>query len=204
MSETLLVEPRGGRARKFDANGPLKLRKDDCYETHPSATLALLRVEPLPHRLWEPACGPGAMVKVLRGAGHDVVATDLVDYGCPDARANIDFLMELQAPEGVEAIVTNPPYKLADAFVRQGLRLAPKVIMLLRLAYLEGARRSDIIDRHLARVWLGRERLPTMFQLGSEVGERNSNAIPFAWFVFTREPNNGVVDLRRMSWREAA
>ena len=45
-------------------------------KTPQEAVLALLRVERLPHRIWEPACGPGAIVKVLRAAGHDVVAAD--------------------------------------------------------------------------------------------------------------------------------
>jgi hypothetical protein len=46
-----------------------------------------------------------------------VIATDLLDHGCPDAGSPIDFLLERRAPVGVEAIITNPPYKLADQFV---------------------------------------------------------------------------------------
>ena len=34
---------------------------------------ALLRVEQLPHRLWEPAAGRGNIVNVLRAAGHEVI-----------------------------------------------------------------------------------------------------------------------------------
>ena len=63
-------------------------RGDDLYETPPEATRALLQVERLPHRIWEPACGPGAIARVLRDAGHAVVATDLVDYGCPDSASS--------------------------------------------------------------------------------------------------------------------
>jgi hypothetical protein len=56
----------------------------------------LLRIERLPHRLWEPACGRVAIVQPLRAAGHEVLASDLVDYGDPthfyrcraDARAS--------------------------------------------------------------------------------------------------------------------
>ena len=53
---------------------------NDLYETPELATLALLRAEPLPRKIWEPACGPGAIVRVLRDAGHRVIATDLIDY----------------------------------------------------------------------------------------------------------------------------
>ena len=41
-------------------------RGDDLYETPSEAVLALLEVEDLPDSIWEPACGPGAIVRVLR------------------------------------------------------------------------------------------------------------------------------------------
>ena len=124
----------------------LAARKDDLYETPAQAVHALLRVERLPHRIWEPACGPGAIVKVLRAAGHDVVATDLLDYDCPDSELRVDLLMERTAPAGVDAIVTNPPFKLADQFVTHALDLVPRVVMLLRLAFLESERRAGILE----------------------------------------------------------
>lgn len=181
----------------------LKERKDDCYETPPIATRALLRNERIAPKVWEPCCGPGAMVSILRDAGHEVIATDLVDYGCPESAAGVDFLMETTAPEDVDEIVTNPPYKLSDAFVEHGLRLCRRVIILQRLAYLEGVSRSRLIDQHLERVWLGRERLPMMHRHGYDGKKVSSAGMPFAWFVFRREPTGGAIDLRRMSWRDA-
>lgn len=180
---------------------PLSERKDDLYETPPVATHALLRHEALPEQLWEPACGRGAIASILTEAGHIVEATDLVDYGY--GAPGIDFLMETRAPMGVAAIVTNPPFKLADQFIRHGLTLCPTVIMLLRWAYAEGAGRSDIIDKHLSRVWLGRERLPFMHRDGYD-GPKNSNSgAPFAWFVFERRPFlAGAFMVRRISWRD--
>jgi len=53
---------------------PLSERRDDCYGTPSVAVEALLRVEELPHRIWEPAAGHGAIVNVLRAAGHVVLA----------------------------------------------------------------------------------------------------------------------------------
>jgi hypothetical protein len=96
---------------------PDSVRGNDLYETPEVATLALLRAEPLPRMIWEPACGPGAIVRVLRDAGHRVIATDLIDYRSPDQdHAGRDFLRERRAPDGVEMIVTNPPGKLASQF----------------------------------------------------------------------------------------
>lgn len=178
-------------------------RKDDCYETPEQATMTLMRVERLPRKVWEPSCGPGAIVRLLRAAGHTVVATDLVDYGLEDSEHGVDFLMETRAPAGCKVIVGNPPFKLANEFIRHGLTLAPTVIMLLRLAYLEGEGRSDIIDNHLRRVWLGRERLPMMHRRGWDGPTIGAAAMPFAWFVFTQKPTNGLIRMRRTSWRSA-
>ena len=166
---------------------PLSHRGDDLYETPVEATLALLEVEPLPHSLWEPACGLGAMVRPLRAAGHRVIATDLVDYRSPDQDSTgRDFLSERAAPDGVQAIVTNPPFKIADGFVRHALNLCPRVVMLLRLAFLESERRSDILDGgQLARVYVFRNRLPMMHRAGW-TGRKATNATAFAWFVWDR------------------
>src|SRR5579885_2293597 len=64
----------------------------DAYFTEPWCTEALLgsRVK-LPLRILEPACGDGAIVRVLRAAGHQVVASDVADYGLEGAFLR-DFL----------------------------------------------------------------------------------------------------------------
>ena len=120
---------------------PLADRGRDVYETPPEATRALLAVEKLPHWLWEPAAGPGAIVSVLRAAGHAVIASDVMDYGFP-LHFQRDFLDTTAALIDVEAIVTNPPYRDAQQFVAHALDLCPRVVMLLRLAFLESERRS--------------------------------------------------------------
>jgi hypothetical protein len=174
-------------------------RGADCYSTPDVAVHALLRVEQLPRRIWEPACGPGAIVQVLREAGHEVVASDLHDYNCPDSRI-ADFLLEPSAPPGVECILTNPPYKLAEVFVARALELAPLVVMLLRLAFLESTRRTPILDgRKLARVHVFRDRLPIMHRRGW-TGPRASSSIAFAWFVWSRD-HRGPATIDRISWR---
>lgn len=185
------------------AHGVLLERKDDLYETPPEAVHALLKAERLPSVVWEPACGPGAIVRVLRAARYTVIATDLVDYASPDQdEAGVDFLMEWHAPLLAEAIVTNPPFKNAEVFVTHALKLCPKVIMLLRLAFLESERRSDILDNgRLARVHVFRKRLPMMHRAGWD-GPRASSALAFAWFVWDRD-HSGPTELHRISWERA-
>src|SRR5262245_53124619 len=85
-------------------------RGDDAYMTPPCATEALFRHVKLPHRLWECACGDGTgILDPLRAAGHEVIGSDLVDYGRPDCFWRRDFLLERKAPDGCEGIITNPP-----------------------------------------------------------------------------------------------
>lgn len=186
-----------------DKRHAVKTRKDDLYETPPEAVRALLRAENLPRVIWEPACGPGSIVRVLRASGRQVYATDLVDYDSPDQdEAGWDFLMETQVPFGVKAIVSNPPFKNGAEFVAKGLSLCPRVIMLLRLAFLESAARSEILDGgHLARVHVFRNRLPMMHRNGWD-GPKSTNTMAFAWFVWDTA-HKGPTELHRISWEKA-
>ena len=167
----------------------LKARRDDLYPTHPSAVHALLAVEKLarpPDRIWEPCAGRGAIVDVLRAAGHDVIASDLVDYGIPGQFARWDFLLEQRAPDGVVEIVTNAPFKLAAEFAEHGLALCTRVILLLRSLFLESQGRRELLQRYLARVHIFSDRIPDMHRDGWS-GPRASPSISLAWFVFERE-----------------
>lgn len=173
-------------------------RQQDCYETPPEAVHALLKVEKLPHLILEPACGPGSIMRVLEDAGHNVFASDLHDYG---HNHRIDFLAGKASDWGPDfaCILTNPPYRLAQKFIERALELSPLVIMLLRLAFLEGQRRSHLLERSgLARVHVFRNRLPMMHRRGWE-GPKSSSAIPFAWYVWERG-YTGPTTIDRISW----
>jgi hypothetical protein len=108
----------------------------DSYETPKWVTRALL-----PHLngaklIWEPACGSGKMAAVLRDAGFDVCATDIVE-GC-------DFLVQT---ERADWIVTNPPYAQAQAFIEHALRLAEAVAMLLRCDFDHAKGRQHLFGK---------------------------------------------------------
>jgi hypothetical protein len=124
----------------------------------------------------------------------------LVNYECPESDSRIDFLMERTAPQGVEAIITNPPYKLGSAFVEHALALGiRKIVMLLRIQFIESERRSAILDGGLlARVYPFANRLPMMHRADWE-GPKASNAMSFAWFVW-EVGHRGPTELRRISW----
>ena len=180
-TETLLNMSTGNRVHA------IKDRKNDLYETPAVAVRALLKVECIPLCVWEPCCGPGAIVKELRATGRAVIAHDLVDYGCPDSSAKRDFLMERKSPDGVPAIVTNPPFKLAEEFVEHALELVPEVYMLLRVAFLEGLRWERALKPHLARVHVFAPRLPMMHRDGWDGPVNSNSGMAFGWFAFQRD-----------------
>lgn len=196
MTESLI-------ARTGDKAAALSVRKDDLYETPPEAIAALMAAEKLPEVIWEPACGPGAIVRVLRGAGHMVYATDLVDYDSPDQdEAGWDFLMEHQLPLGVQGIVMNPPFKNATEFAEKALALCPRVYMLGRTNFLESQKRAAVLDGgDLARVLIFRNRLPMMHRAGWN-GKKSGNSMSFAWFVWERGWNKPA-ELHRITWRKS-
>ena len=169
----------------FGPQTPLSDRKDDLYETPECATKALLACESLPVGIWEPACGRGAIASVLTVAGHKVCSSDLVDYG--KGYAGVDFLMEYKMPQHCEAIVTNPPYKLAGQFVRHAINLCPKVYMMLPIYFIESQARSDVLDSgSLARIHVFKRRLPMMHRDGW-TGPKTSSAQSHGWFVWDRD-----------------
>lgn len=155
--------------------------KDDFYPTPERATKALLDVEPFYGSIWEPACGDGAISKVLESSGHCVVSTDLVDRGY--GIAPVDFL-QTSSLRG-RTIVTNPPFKLATQFMRHAWSLGPlKMAFLLRLSALEGKGRGQFFDASpLARVWVFRSRL-SIYRRGEVM--KNSGVVAMAWLVWDR------------------
>lgn len=122
-------------------------KKDgDFFPTEPKFTELLLKAVIYPDGdFWEPACGDGAISKVLEAVtGRKVVSTDLNDHGY--GQVGVDFLKttKLEAPN----IVTNPPFGILDDFVEHAVSLGPKSMTLLTsLTYL-----GSSIQRYF-RVW---------------------------------------------------
>jgi hypothetical protein len=185
----------------------LSERGNDLYETPACAIRTLIKAEKLPHVIWEPCAGKGAISRELIVAGHVVQASDLVAYDGADfgIYSGRDFLFERAPPRGCRTIVTNPPFKLADKFVRHGISLGCDVIVLLRLMAIEGSGRSDIVDSHLVKILAGVERLPMMHRDGWTGRKIGSSGAPFAWFKFTATPRQSpAIELQRVSWRSEA
>jgi hypothetical protein len=161
--------------RFADLDGP------DFFPTPRWATFALIDNERFEGRIWEPACGDGAMSRVLEETGQRVISTDLYERGYGEG--GHDFL---KAAQSFPNIVTNPPYNSAEGFVASGIRQATnKFALLLRLAFLEGANRARTIFTQCppSRVWVFSERI-TFYPAGME--QRGSGTTAYAWFVWDK------------------
>lgn len=123
-------------------------RKDDFYPTPPEAVVALLQSTWAPRKsalIWEPACGDGAIAKVLTATGYTVVPTDLVDRGF--GWAPVDYFAETQ--KRASQVVTNPPFKDAERFIRHGFGLGCVYqAHLLKAQFWNAASRIKLFDEH--------------------------------------------------------
>lgn len=179
-------------------------RKDDLYETHPVAIDTFLRYHDsqIPNKVWECCAGRGAISRRIKLTGRSVIATDLNSHvgADEDIETSIDFLMEFEPR--ADMIITNPPYKLANDFIRHSLSLGCVFAGLMPLLYLSGANRSDIL-RHCINCYVGIERLPMMHREGWNGPKIDSSSIPFAWFVFDVTKTVDTIPVKRVSWRDA-
>jgi hypothetical protein len=134
-AKSVQQKPAPGRLRVISTHSHAD-RGLDAYWTPPEATTALLKIESVPRSVADPACGSGAILDVLRAAGHIVRGADIVDYGWPHTVVR-DYLAGTVAMNGV-AIVTNPPYRLAQRFIEKALGDGTRfAAFLLRLNFPE-------------------------------------------------------------------
>jgi len=190
-----------GYARISTATDPENRHPADYYPTWPAATRALLAHEQFQGFVWEPACGAGDMSKVLREAGHLVTSTDLYDYGYGQAGA--DFLA--YEGQGFGDVITNPPFKHAQAFIEKALSLpnTKKVAMFLRLAFLEGQKRKTLFENTpLKAVYIMSRRVPMQRGRLAEDGD-TQGPLAFAWFVWERgiDPDTDTI-VKWLDWKE--
>lgn len=133
--------PRSKDAHIFDRD-PL-----DFYSEPRWCVDLLIEAERFTGRVWDPACGNGTIGRAFAARNHQIWSTDKSTdrpYGLP----GVDFL---SADADVKAahIVCNPPFGIAEAFIRRGVELAGRsASFLLPLKWLA----SDARQRFFAEV----------------------------------------------------
>jgi hypothetical protein len=205
------------------ASATAEERGRNFYETPAEATHALLVLERFEDEIWEPACGKGAISRVLEAAGYDVFNSDIEDRGCAnkdgELQRKLDFfqLKRALAHDGVPGvfqgrpdIVTNPPYGAElNAFVAHALRKHQprKMALLLNLNFVCGfddPDRNFVMDEmRPARIHVFTRRLPMMHRDGW-TGPEASSRMNTAWFVWEQphERSGRETVINRVDWQQ--
>ncbi|WP_189367621.1 SAM-dependent methyltransferase [Mesorhizobium sp. M7A.F.Ca.ET.027.02.1.1] len=204
-------------------------RGNNLYETPPEAMRTLLSFKRFTPKVWEPACGKGAISRMLEDVGYEVELADLVDYGTADRHGEVqrveNFLTSSPRGEDPERpdIVTNPPYGTdLNAFVAHALRAhrPRRMALLLNLNFLCGFDDPDrcfaMDEMPPARVYVFSRRLPMMHrvvydELSRETrewdGPAASSRMNTAWFVWELrevmgvETYDGPTEIMRIDWK---
>jgi hypothetical protein len=155
-------------------SGYARIERDN-YETPHWVTHALMLHIPVRVKtIWEPAAGRGQMVAALESKFY-VEASDITT-GC-------DFLSgEHKSMASLDAIITNPPYTLAERFIEHALLyMAPVgfVAMLLRTDY-DHARSRIGLFKHSAFA----KKLILTERIRWFEGSSGSPSFNHAWFIW--------------------
>jgi len=123
--------------------GKDKRIENDFYPTPENAIIPILKYLPNT-KIWEPACGDGAISKVLINNGFDVVSTDKNDYGY--GITGIDFLNE--EVKRASIMITNPPFSLLNEFIFRAYLLGiDEFFLLAPLDKLNGIKRTYLLEQ---------------------------------------------------------
>ncbi len=121
-------------------NTAYKRSETDFYPTPPEATQALLDFLKLDHEsiIWEPACGEGHMLSVMRNNGYIAIGTDI--------NTGSDYL---KVPKiDCDWIITNPPFSLSQDFINKSIEHHKPFAFLLKSQYWHAKKRFDLFNEH--------------------------------------------------------
>lgn len=177
----------------------------DDFTTPPWAVRAFfehvapeLMLNPRSLIMLEPAAGRGHMVGVLKELKFKVRASDKLDYGAGFDVANYADGVKKLPPYDV--MFTNPPYKLARAFVERGLNEARVgVAVLLRTIWLESVTRYDTIFklRPPTRVAVFSRRMQAAH---GKLVRGGGAMMSHSWFWWDKRDTNYQQRGTRLSW----
>lgn len=178
--------------------------KHEFYGTPPAPVEALLRNVALPIGTWlEPGAGDGAIIRAVNdlelrgGPVIDWAAVELqprMARKLKDSGAKWVYTADFRrwvAPQRYEVAIGNPPFSLAESFVRHAATMADQVVMLLRLNWLGSSSKR----RHLFEQ-LG---MPDVFPLAERPSfqdDGGTDAADYAWFRWKRHgKQRGIVQI---------
>ena len=92
--------------------------------------------------IWECAAGEGHMTSVFEAHRIDVYETDIA-FG-----EQQNFLTTWIIPPNVDFIVTNPPFKLKDEFLKHCYELEVPFALLMPLTAIGGMKRNELFRKY--------------------------------------------------------
>jgi hypothetical protein len=157
----------------------------DFHPTPEVATRALLEREAFKGNTLEPASGNGAISRLLEAelGIHYVYSSDLETRAWVYGKKGANFLTS-RGP--VDNVITNPPYRLLNAFILHALyRARRKVAMLVNQTALFGRQRFETVLGPFppARVYLFARGIP-YYHRG---GWSNTGGMSHAWVVWDKK-----------------
>ena len=183
VGDTLSVFTTMGSSNYFHTDR----QTEDYYATDPKAVRFLLELEKFKDMIvWECACGEGHLSKEMVEMGFEVFSTDLIDKGFGDGI--YDFL-EPGNNEILEMnIITNPPFRYTNEFVRKGISILAtgyKMALFLPIRYLEGKERKQIFKQFPPKkVLVASSRINC--SKNGEFETMGGTAIGYAWFIWEK------------------
>lgn len=162
----------------------------DDFPTPPWATRALIehiitdRHDISKMRCLEPACNRGFMSMVLEEYFGEVQSFDVYPYGYGDVK---DFLEAPYATGSVDWVITNPPFRLGEAFILKSLNIARRgVAMLTRTVFIESVGRYErIFTKHPPTKFAQfTERVP---MVKGRLDKKASTATGYCWLVWEKD-----------------
>ncbi len=181
----------------------------DFFPTPPWVTRALFEYVPIMKEIkkdgfiWEPACGRSHMERTIGEYHLSVLGSDIKKY---DDNLTFDFLDVKKLPtvisgmgnkiEVCAAIITNPPFNLAEEFINIAVNIynPPIVAMLVRSAFLEGKGRFERLyskspPRYVAQ-FSGRVNI-----FYNQLDKKGSGDKAYSWLVWDNSDKSGKTDL---------
>ena len=163
---------------------PLNIKSADDFQTPPEALKSLLPYLKKNWVIWECACGKGNLYDEFRRLGYKVFGSDIIndseelDDNLPPF---IDFLLEDKGMQinGVDCIVTNPPYSLKQQFLEKCYELEKPFALLLPLTTFETEKRQNLFKKYGLEVIF----LPKRINFETPSGKGSGSWFATAWFT---------------------
>ena len=138
----------------------------DFYTTNPQSVEAFITAhKPLlaGKTILEPCVCTGNIAEVLKAHGANVTGVDIEDYGYPGTVV-ADFL-QWPPEELFDGIITNPPFCLAEEFVRHSLKCIKdggEAAFFIKIQFLEGQKRQKFFKKFPPKyIYVFSSRTPT-------------------------------------------